>query len=246
MRLPKPLPDYKAVLFDVGDTLLTAPNTASLMQSLLADYGVDLPEPAVASAFRRSYRELYLQRRCMVFRPCTPESDRAFWVGLYRDMLRRLGADGRLPERRLTALCEEMYAVFTSPEPYELFPDVVPTLERLSAEGFRLGVVSNFAATLKRILAAKGILDYFDPVVVSTEVGVEKPDPAIFALALRKLGLSAEEVFYVGDHTTNDVWAPRQVGIAAVRISRYGDCDGEGIRSLVELWRAETLREVSG
>ncbi|MNR61381.1 Phosphoglycolate phosphatase [compost metagenome] len=64
---------------------------------------------------------------------------------------------------------------------------------------------------------------------------MEKPDPAIFRLALQMAGVEASEVLYVGDHETNDIWAPNQVGIDAVRIIRYPYHTGDGIRSLLEL-----------
>ena len=90
---------------------------------------------------------------------------------------------------------------------------------------------------MKAILADKGVLHYFDPVLVSTEVGLEKPDPAIFQLALQMAGVEAEDVLYIGDHETNDIWAPNQVGIDAVRIIRYPYHHGDGIRSLLELFQ---------
>ncbi|MNR13169.1 Phosphoglycolate phosphatase [compost metagenome] len=64
---------------------------------------------------------------------------------------------------------------------------------------------------------------------------MEKPDPAIFQLALQMAEIDAADVLYVGDHETNDVWAPNQVGIDAVRIIRYPYHTGDGIRSLLEL-----------
>jgi putative hydrolase of the HAD superfamily len=89
---------------------------------------------------------------------------------------------------------------------------------------------------LRDILRDKGILHYFDPLIISAEVGVEKPNPAIFRLGLERAGLAAHEVLYVGDHETNDVWAPGRVGIASVRIKRYPYQEGEGITSLAELF----------
>jgi len=95
--------------------------------------------------------------------------------------------------------------------------------------------VSNFAPTLRTILRHKSILHYFDPIIISTEVGVEKPNPAIFRLALERSGLKAERVLHVGDHDVNDIWAARQAGITAVKVLRYEYHAGEGIRSLREL-----------
>ncbi|MFH5181940.1 HAD-IA family hydrolase [Paenibacillus sp. TAB 01] len=132
--------------------------------------------------------------------------------------------------------------MFTGPEHYQLFNDVAECLPKLQERGLRLGIISNFAPTLSSILKHKGILHYFDPVIVSTEVGLEKPNPAIFELALARAGLSASEVLYVGDHDRNDIWAPNQAGIDAVKIKRYDYHSGEGIHSLRELLDQEAER----
>ena len=115
---------------------------------------------------------------------CSPESDREFWVNLYKYVLHKLGIHEEWTEEEIYTCCHELYDIYTAPEYYELFDDVKPFLDGLKARGFRIGIISNFAPTLKAILEDKGILHDFDPVIVSTEVGLEKPDPAIFQLAL--------------------------------------------------------------
>lgn len=232
----KPLDQYKAVFFDVGDTLITIPESRIIMQQVLAARSLHRGEEQVGSLFTEAFRLFYYGKQLDPFEACTPESDRAFWMKLYRYILDKLGAnEENWSEDQIHACCHELYDVFTGPEHYQLFNDVAECLPKLQERGLRLGIISNFAPTLSSILEHKGILHYFDPVIVSTEVGLEKPDPAIFELALARAGLSAQEVLYVGDHDRNDIWAPNQAGIDAVKIKRYDYHSGEGIHSLREL-----------
>lgn len=231
----KSLKEYGMIYLDAGDTLLTIPAAQTILKQYLQLRSVDRDEAHISELFTEAFRLFYYVNKQDNFIACTPESDREFWVHLYKYVLHKLGIHEEWTEEEIFRCSHELYDIYTAPEYYELFADVKPFLERLQAQGFRIGIVSNFAPTLKAILEDKGILHYFDPVIVSTEVGLEKPDPAIFQLALERAGLGAKDVLYIGDHETNDIWAPGQVGIDAVRIIRYDYHSGEGIRSLLEL-----------
>lgn len=98
-----------------------------------------------------------------------------------------------------------------------LFPDAHDTLAALRARGLRLGLVTNGTSAGQRAkIAALGLEGLLDPVLVSEEVGVKKPDPRIFALALDRLGLAPGEVLFVGDHPVNDVAGPAALGMPTV------------------------------
>ncbi|MDF2935311.1 MAG: hypothetical protein K0Q90_684 [Paenibacillaceae bacterium] len=226
---------YQAVFFDVGDTLMYIPAAQAVIHRHLAERALVREEEQIGRLFQQAFRQFYYERELNPEECCSPESDRQFWTGVYRFMLDELGAGGEWEEEQIHHTCHELYEMFTSPANYRLFDDVTGTLEALRERGYRLGVISNFSPTLKSILLDKGILHYFDPVIVSTEVGLEKPNPAIFRLALAETGLAPSEVLYVGDHELNDIWSPRQVGIGAVRIKRYDYMTGEGITGLQEL-----------
>jgi putative hydrolase of the HAD superfamily len=234
--LKKPLHQYKMIYFDVGDTLLTIPAARLILQQYLLERSLRRDPDEVERQFTSSFRLFYYDRPAERVEKVTPESDRAFWLRVYDHILRSLELHRELSDEDIQRCSHELYDIFTSPGSYELFGDVEECLETLASRGFRLGVVSNFAPTLRGILQQKGILGRFDPVIVSTEVGLEKPDPAIFRLALERCGLPAEDVLYVGDHDRNDIWAPAQVGIDAVKIIRYEYHSGEGIRSLRDLF----------
>jgi putative hydrolase of the HAD superfamily len=93
----------------------------------------------------------------------------------------------------------------------------VPKLLPLVAEkGIRMGVVSNSsfaAATLERELDRQGILHHFDFVISSADYGVRKPDPIIFEVALRRLGIDASRTWFAGDNVGYDVIGAHSAGI---------------------------------
>jgi HAD superfamily hydrolase (TIGR01509 family) len=74
-------------------------------------------------------------------------------------------------------------------------------------------VTNGIAAVQRRRFAVSPITSFFQAVVISEEVGVAKPDPQIFAPALKKIGVKAGEVLYVGDSVTSDMAAARNAGM---------------------------------
>jgi HAD superfamily hydrolase (TIGR01509 family) len=90
------------------------------------------------------------------------------------------------------------------------------SLRRLRAAGLRLGVVSNSDGRAEQALEAAGLREYFDVVIDSGKLGIEKPDPRIFHAALEALDVTPDEALYVGDLYEVDVLGARAAGIEAV------------------------------
>jgi FMN phosphatase YigB (HAD superfamily) len=93
---------------------------------------------------------------------------------------------------------------------------VVPALVRLRAAGLRLVVVSNANGRLRAAFDRIGLTPHLDDVIDSTEVGYEKPDAAIFRLALARAGTEAPRAVHVGDLYHVDVVGARATGVRAV------------------------------
>jgi putative hydrolase of the HAD superfamily len=95
------------------------------------------------------------------------------------------------------------------------------TVSALRALGIRLGVVSNGRGEMqRRKLDVLGIRESFGVVVISGEVGCQKPDPQIFRLATTGLAVTPDECWHVGDHPEHDIAGAHGVGISAVWIDR--------------------------
>ena len=98
--------------------------------------------------------------------------------------------------------------------------DAKSTLRVLRDRGVQMGLVTNGGAEVQRTkIACMKLGGYFGSVIISAEVGVSKPDPAIFRLALAELGVEAVNTIFVGDDPENDVVGAQRVGMRAVWIS---------------------------
>jgi putative hydrolase of the HAD superfamily len=100
---------------------------------------------------------------------------------------------------------------------------VPEALERLQRQGLTLAVVSNSDGTCARSLDEAGLLQYMNVVIDSAEVGVEKPDPRIFAFALAKCGADPRRTLYVGDLYHADVIGARGAGLHPLLLDPHGD-----------------------
>ncbi len=120
---------------------------------------------------------------------------------------------------------------------FHKFYDVDRVLSFLKRGGLVLGLVSNSVPSTRERLTALRLDHYFDTVVLSGEVGYEKPDPRIFEIALQNLSLSPEESVYVGDSYHIDVEGAHGAGITPVLLDRAGkhrDVDCIRVKNLME------------
>src|SRR5262245_38522695 len=111
-------------------------------------------------------------------------------------------------------------------------------LETLCARGYTLGVVSNADGRVAASLDACGIAPHFKVVIDSHVVGVEKPDPRIFRLALEACGARADEAVFIGDIYEIDIVGARNAGIRPFLLDPlglYGEVDCDRIDSLTRL-----------
>ncbi len=128
----------------------------------------------------------------------------------------------RVPADVLTALADA-YA-----RPILMVPPAVDdgarlALERLRGQGLTLAVISNTmrtpGTTLRKVLERYGLLASFAHATFSDEVGVRKPDPQIFALTLRALGVEPAAAVHVGDDAILDVLGARNAGLRTIQVT---------------------------
>lgn len=155
----------------------------------------------------------------------------AEWLTLARDrdtgklpmaaaFTRALAACGRDPDPglvdRLVQADAELILTHT-----EVCPDTVPFLEAVRREGIRVALVSNCADNTRPMLAAKGLLDLVDAVVLSCEVGIAKPDPQIYLIAVRELGGQPADAVMLDDQPRFCAGAQAS-GVRAIQVVRPG------------------------
>ena len=196
----------KAILFDLDDTLFSLSGCeAQALRRTLGDAGLLTAMPADFAQRYAAISSGYWAAKAAD--DDSPAARDHIIVSSWRDFLARYDLDlSRAPK-----LAEEFWAAFCASS--ALNPGARETVERL-AEHFRLGMISNgYSESQRGRLAAVGWSDRFDPLLISEEVGVAKPDERIFEMALEQLELGRPDVLYVGDSLSHDREGCRRAGI---------------------------------
>jgi HAD superfamily hydrolase (TIGR01509 family) len=211
----------RAVLFDAGNTLVFL-DYARLAEGVGAALGLSLTSEGLARHGPAASRAMELasgtdQQRAAAYLEAlfllggVPRES----LGQVRDCLSRMHH-----ERHLWSSVAERSA---------------ESLDKLRRSGLKLGVVSNSDGRVEQALEAAGLRGYFDVVIDSAVVGVEKPDPRIFHAALEALGVAPEETLYVGDLYEIDVLGARAAGIEAVLLGNPEDMTDRDCRTALSI-----------
>jgi putative hydrolase of the HAD superfamily len=203
------------IFFDAAGTLFYLPRGVGWhYRDVASRFGRELDENALSQAFRTTWKQ-------MPVRPATharrEDDDKGWWFSLVDQVLDHC----RVPTEQLPRLdyFEQLYAEFIRPGIWELFPETHEVLNGLRQE-YRLGVISNFDGRLRAILANLGLLEFFDPIVISSEVGADKPDGWIFHHALTAAGIAPAEALHVGDDPGADWEGAEAAGLKAFHLHR--------------------------
>lgn len=233
----------RAVFFDAGETLhhLTT-SRAELLIAVMTEAGLALsPTARRALQMRESSAINQFWDGCNLLYPDDVFGQR-YLVGECSILLERLGVRAR-PEQ-----VEAIAQGIVRPSWRRFFPETLPVLTALRPR-FRLGIISNAGSYLAQVYEELGMQRHVDFMITSGEVGVEKPDPAIFALALERAGVQPEETIHVGDNPVTDVMGARAAGITPVLLDGSasiscpdGCCQVSSLSQLLPLLGVTSLR----
>jgi putative hydrolase of the HAD superfamily len=220
----------KAVLFDAGNTVMLV-NYAVVAQTL-AEEGFDVEEDRVREAEYRARVRLdpILARRNSTE---APEIFRTY-IGF---LCEALGVEwGAAVERAFRRIAEynREHNLWNQPN-----PQARSVLERFRRRDLAVGMISNSDGSIERIITRHGLDAYFRFVLDSHVVGVEKPDPRIFQMALERAGVGPAEAVYIGDLYSIDVVGSRAAGLDAVLL------DPAGLWAHVDCPKARDLSEAA-
>jgi putative hydrolase of the HAD superfamily len=212
--------DIRAVAFDVNGTLvriLTDDGMEQIFRSIahfLTYQGIDL--------HRHQVRDLYFQHMKEQQRASPEEHPEFDAVGIWRSIVQAHQTEftRALPAEKLEQMplfLAEMYRGISRCR-LRLYPHVREVLDVLR-ERYPLAVVTDAQSAYARgELHKVGLLDYFDPIVVSGDHGYRKPDRRLFQLALDGIGVAAEHALYVGNDMHRDIFGAQEAGMTTVMV----------------------------
>jgi putative hydrolase of the HAD superfamily len=215
----------KAVLFDLGGTLVSTTEIPEVYRRMLEAHGITRSVEEISRAQKEVEKQLDIQELAVLFEE--------YWIRWNLLILRRLGI-----EENAEALAETIAERWWDYADVMLYPDVEETLRKLRAMGLKVGIVTNgLKSDYRQILEKVGLLDFFDIKVGIDNVGKMKPHRDIFLYALNKLEASPTETLFVGDELIADYEGAKKAGLTPLLIDR-DDMIGsnvEKIRSLKEI-----------
>jgi HAD superfamily hydrolase (TIGR01662 family) len=240
----------RAVIFDLGSTLLYNdrdthwPLVLNHMRADLVSHlqgaGYSLDAPEFLARFAAKVYEYSDQRQTDWVEYTTT------WI------LTSTLAEMNLPAPPPEAVQAALAAYYAYSETlWQTAPGLHATLRRLGQAGLRLGLISNAAddGNVQRVIDWAELRPYFDPIIVSAAVGLRKPNPAIFALALNAWNVPAAECVMVGDTLGADILGAQLVGMHNVWFTPYAGHPANlahrgNIIPEVELERLEALPDL--
>ncbi|HUP27818.1 MAG TPA: HAD-IA family hydrolase [Chloroflexia bacterium] len=212
-------PTLRAVFFDAGLTLIQSEmplaercaEAAQRCSISVTSLQIEAALPAAMDHMLQSHRD----------DPNIWSSDAKvenLWLEYYISIFREVGAAPQAPD-----LAREIYAQYNRPGAWTLYPDVLPTLEHLSSQGYIIGVISDWSSNLPAtILLPLGIGQYVSFMVVSTVQREAKPGWGLYREALARAGVQPQEAVHIGDNYVNDVLGARAAGIRGILLDREG------------------------
>ena len=201
-------PDVEAIFLDVGNTLRIVIKDPVFMaqarQQLAELTGTDLPPDAFWEMLEGRYQVLRKRAKTQLIEA----SEREMWT---QWMLPEFPAEKIAPlSGKLTRLWRDCDGRRVPRN------DVKETVLELSRRGYILGIIANTITEteIPDYLEEYGLTEYFKTVVLSSKVGIRKPNPEIYWEAARRVGVEPSKCVYVGDNPVRDVEGTRAAGYA--------------------------------
>jgi putative hydrolase of the HAD superfamily len=208
----------KAVFFDLYQTLVCyEPPREELQAKALGEFGIEVKPEVLRRPLVMADEYIYQELARASLSQRSKEEQMALWAQYERILLKEAGV--KADKQLILGLLGKMRQFKMK---LVLFDDVMPALTDLKRRGLVLGLISNIDRDMTATFNELGLSPLLQVMVTSQEVGFNKPQPEIFQEALKRAGVRAPEVIYVGDQYQIDVVGANRVGMKGIFLDRGG------------------------
>jgi putative hydrolase of the HAD superfamily len=213
----------QVIFFDAVGTLFgVRGSVGQVYRGLARQYGVDIEAEQLNKAFYKSFKAAPPCAFPGVRRIDLAKLEFEWWEAIVEQTFEQVGALDRF--RNFPAFYSQLYSYFETAEPWVMYDDTLPTLKKIQSLDIPMGILSNFDSRLYKVLKVLNLEEFFSSITISSEVGVAKPDPIIFTIALAKHHCEPENAWHIGDSVKEDYEAANLAGLRGVLINR--ECEG--------------------
>jgi putative hydrolase of the HAD superfamily len=204
----------RGIIFDLGGTLLCSPLDGQWEQAF-ARMDADLLSGLQALGYTLN-REAFFQRFGAIFTALDSQSQADWREITTAQVLTQTLAELGAPPLSPAALTQALRAYYAYSESlWQPMPGVYEVVQQLQATGLKLAIVSNAndSGNVDRLIDSAQLRGYFDPILVSSRVGLRKPSPGIFRPVLEAWGLAPGNCTVVGDTLDTDIRGAQLTGL---------------------------------
>ena len=209
----------KVIFLDAAGTLFDVRGSVGEVYGKFArSWGITVSNEDLNTAFFQSFASASPMAFPGIEAAKIPELEFEWWQAVAAKAFQIAGVFNQFAD--FPKFFAELYAHFATAEPWFVYPDVLPALNKWQQQGIELAVVSNFDSRIYAVLKALNLAEYFTSVTISTEVGAAKPDSQIFTAALQKHNGIADNVWHIGDSFKADYCGAKAAGLKAIWLNR--------------------------
>ena len=209
----------KVVFFDAMGTLFGLKHSVGeIYQQYAAKHGVRADAELLDRAFIKSFKSAPPLAFSNTESTKISAKEFDWWQNLVQATFFELNLVEKFSD--FTGFFSDVYTYFSTEEPWYVFPDTVPCLEKLKDNGVQLGIISNFDTRLISVLNSLKLEHFFTSTTISSVAGFAKPDHNIFKIALAKHQFNAEQAWHIGDSLVEDYQGGKNAGINSFLLNR--------------------------
>lgn len=224
---------YTHIWFDLGLTLV-GNNRAGDYKEVLSKFGVEKSKEEIELAYHMADK-LFMKEYPNILGKA-PNTFMPWYLGILNY---KLGI--QLDIFEVINQIKKVKSKYENESFWQAFDFTRDTLMKLKDMGIKLGLISNWDMSCRNVLRENNLIESFDTIIISAELGCEKPSRKIFEEALKKGEAFAHSSLYVGDNYYDDVVGAAKVGMKCLLINPF---EKRGIEELDHPYIIKDIREV--